>query len=756
MPRQKTDEPSNFPWKYFFGKDQNDMNIARAQCSADSTASVVVKKAVTAIKGGDRLGTKAENCEKIANQAEIIKRQIDLVPTAQREQKRNEVIEYHRAALMKYFNPDLEVPLRPELPYLKEAEPKPRGQRRGSISDDEDEKELTLDDIIEAEAIIYFRKSFPTLSISVFRNAMLTKYPDIDPELPKTILKRIFAENASGESGGKKSKNVSIEKYNQAVETLKRASIGRARSPSPKARAEPEPQVKETITIEELKQYIRDKNWEVPKTNNKEEMFAYILKQIAKDVSDLMKGYSQKEEEVEQTKEELERQKDKYKKAKQKNIETNKRIEELEQLIERLENKQVKSEEDTEELNKAKDTVNKLKEKLESTQNNLLSEKRKVSDLEKIIEKLEDKNNKTEKEIEKLNNARQELQERLDESSSSSTDIIKKLNQELNEKKKELEEIRKKLEEMKAEEEEYSGLCFQIKDWMKDEKFDLKIAESDLTCPVGSVCDVDKGKCIKYAKKPIDLLNKQIIGSIESVDNLINTINKRIKSIETEKEELELAKEEDKKKEEKERKRKEKEEKKRKEEEERLREEQEEIKRVEEEERLRKEAKEKKRKEKEERKRQEEEERLKQEEKERKKKEVPCATKDKYNDLDEMVDDLDCKDDMVCDVDNKQCVESKEYTEVKINNKLIKVKGRDELIEMIKDKIEGFSKVEKEEEIEVSKEKLIPVERKSLDNIVNTLTNILIKKPTTTAQSKVRMADRAALDKIAKCAGVKI
>ena len=743
MPRQKTDEPSKFPWKNFFGRDPNDMNIARSQCSADSTASVVVKKAVTVIKAGDRLGTKAENCEKIVNQAEIIKRQIDLVPANQREQKRNEVIEYHQAALMKYFNPELEVPPKPELPYLKEAEPKPRGQRRGSISDDEDEKELTLDDIIEAEAIIYFRKSFPNLSISVFRTSMLSKYPDVDPELPKTILKRIFAENASEESGGKKSKNVSIEKYNQAVETLKKAALGRARSPSPKARAEPKEE--EIITIEELRKYIRDKNWEVPKTTNKEEMFAYILKNIARDVSDLMKGYEAKEEEVNELKDDLERQKDKYKNAKQKNLETSKRIEELEQLIERLEKKPSKNDEDIEELNKAKQDVIKLREKLESTQNNLLSEKRKVSDLEKIIEKLEDKNNKTEKEIEKLNKAKKELQDRLDESSISSSDIINNLNKELNEKKKELEDIKKKLEEMKAEEEEYSGLCFQIKDWIKDEKFDLKIAESDLTCPVGSVCDVDKGKCIKYAKKPIDLLNKQIIGSIASVDNLINIIDKRIKSIETEKEELV---EEERKKEEKERKKKDKEEKRKREEEERLREEEEEIKRVEEEERLRKEAKEKKRKEKEERKNREEEERL------RKERETPCAVKDKYDSLDEMIDDLECKDDMVCDVDNKQCVESKEYTEVKINNKLIKVKGRDDLIEMIKDKIEGFSKIEEpKEEI---KEKLIPVERKSLDSIVNTLTNILIKKPTTTAQSKVRMADRAALDKIAKCAGVKI
>jgi len=529
MPRQRTDDPSEFPWKYFFGSGPDDLKIAKSQCSAENTASVVVKKAVTVIKGGDRTGTKAEICDKIVAQAEIVKKQIDLVPTAQRDQKRKEVIDYHKAALMKYFNPDLEVPPRPELPYLKEAEPKPRGQRRGSISDDEDEKEVSIENIIEAEAIVYFRKSFPTLSISVFRNLMVEKYPEIDPELPKTILKKIFTENASEGSGGKKSKNVSIDKYNNAVEILKKASIEsgkkfvppspRPKSPEPRPKS-PEPRVepskKELITIKQLKEYIKDKNWESPKTDDKEELFEYILKQIARDVSDITKGYEMKEEEVENLKKELDKQKEKYKRSKQDNQNNF-------------------------------DKLNKEKEEL----------KRKIDT----------------------------LQSSYDTESSSTNKRIDELNDELNAKKTELEEIKSQLEQMKSEQEEYSGLCFQIKDWMKDEKFDLKIAIDDLTCPTDSVCDVDKGKCVKYAKKPVELLNKRIMGSINSVDNLIEVINKRLKAIEEEKEQLEASKEEEKKREEKERKRKEKEEKKKREEEERLREEEEEIKRAEKKER---------------------------------------------------------------------------------------------------------------------------------------------------------------------------
>ena len=145
----------------------------------------------------------------------------------------------------------------------------------------------------------------------------------------------------------------------------------------------------------------------------------------------------------------------------------------------------------------------------------------------------------------------------------------------------------------------------------------------------------------------------------------------------------------------------------------------------------------------------------------KRKADIKCATKDSYTSLEEMEDDLKCKDDMVCDVDNKKCIESEEYTEIMINNKKIKVSGKDEVIDMITAKIASLTLpseevVEEEKEIVVERktEQIVPVDRKSLDSIVNTLSNILIKKPMTTAQSKIRMADRKASDKIAKCAGL--
>jgi len=870
MPRQQTDSPSEFPWKLFFSDNPTSLKEAKDQCSASNTNSLVVKKAVTILKAGDQLGTKEENCEKIINQATLINRQISLVPTAQREEKRQEVIEYYKRALENKFDKTIEVTAKPELPYLEDAAPKPRAQRRGSLSDEEDdEKELSIESIIEAEAIVYFRKSFPTLSISVFRNSMLEKYPDVDPELPKQILSRIFKENASSGSDGKKSKNVPIAKYNEALDLLKRAAIAGKRRPSPppspKSAPRPEPRQaakEERINIAQLKAYIQDRNWELPKTNDKEELFVYILKNIDRDVSDLTEGYQTKEDEINELKNEIKDIKEKYKAFKQKNLEANKKIEDLEQLIEKLEKQPKKSEEDLEKIEELNSQVEKLREKAESNQNNLLSEKRKASDLEKMIEKLEEKNNKSEEEIKRLNRLKNDYEDKYYQALNAPKAIEFNLEKRLKEKQEALDEVRKQLEEMKSVQEEYSGLCFQMKDWMKDEKFDLKIAESDLTCPPDTVCDIDKGKCIKYIRKPIDVLNKRIMGSIENVDGLINVVKKRISDVETQmlkeigeerlKTEREMKAEiekkvkerEEKKARESEEKRKE-EEKKRKEEEEKKSEEE-----IEEEEydyktivkRLKKASKKgqerlvsefndifdgnveleeqfyddlandddfkelldrivtpnsifrmwlvdslvkqnnkdnmkamRKWAEKYSPSSEETEKGLLMEDdyetiisllkvEKKRKADIKCATKDSYTSLEEMEDDLKCKDDMVCDVDNKKCIESEEYTEIMINNKKIKVSGKDEVIDMITAKIASLTLPDGEEEKELEEEEqvieerkteqIVPVDRKSLDSIVNTLSNILIKKPTTTAQSKIRMADRKASDKIAKCAGL--
>ena len=64
MPRQQTDSPSEFPWKLFFSDNPTSLKEAKDQCSASSTASLTVKKAVTVLKAGDQLGTKETDLAK--------------------------------------------------------------------------------------------------------------------------------------------------------------------------------------------------------------------------------------------------------------------------------------------------------------------------------------------------------------------------------------------------------------------------------------------------------------------------------------------------------------------------------------------------------------------------------------------------------------------------------------------------------------------------------------------------------------------
>ena len=134
----------------------------------------------------------------------------------------------------------------------------------------------------------------------------------------------------------------------------------------------------------------------------------------------------------------------------------------------------------------------------------------------------------TEEEIKRLNRLKNDYEDKYYQALNAPKAIEFNLEKRLKEKQEALDEVRKQLEEMKSVQEEYSGLCFQMKDWMKDEKFDLKIAESDLTCPPDTVCDIDKGKCIKYIRKPIDVLNKRIMGSIENVDVVCTSDGTRI------------------------------------------------------------------------------------------------------------------------------------------------------------------------------------------------------------------------------------
>jgi hypothetical protein len=150
-----------------------------------------------------------------------------------------------------------------------------------------------------------------------------------------------------------------------------------------------------------------------------------------------------------------------------------------------------------------------------------------------------------------------------------------------------------------------------------------------------------------------------------------------------------------------------------------------------------------------------------------------CFTSKEYTSLNDLNNDLVCPEGEVCDIDKQVCKITNNFSEIKIGDNVVKVSGKDEVINKIKDRIMELSssdvelkekvveeeKVEEEiveeEPVKVSFDKpLIRSEVRPLGEIVNSLKNILSKKPITSAQNKIKIADRNAMNKLAKCAGV--
>ena len=118
-----------------------------------------------------------------------------------------------------------------------------------------------------------------------------------------------------------------------------------------------------------------------------------------------------------------------------------------------------------------------------------------------------------------------------------------------------------------------------------------------------------------------------------------------------------------------------------------------------------------------------------------------------------MINDLNCSDAKVCNLDTKSCEDSNSVdniTEIQIGDKFVKVSGKDEIIKYIKNKISELTNVNQS-----SVQQIIPAETKSLDQIVGALKNILVQKPITTAQNKLKMTERDSFNRLAKCIGVK-
>ena len=752
MRRNSINDPKDFPWKFFFTDSEEDYNKARTFCSSKQTGSLDVKRAVTVIGGGDQLGTKEENCEKIIARAKILNKQIKLIPSSQREEKRSELIEHYRTALINKQRPEESIYPKPELPFLQEAEIKPRGKKKADIVDEAEEKQYSLEDVYQSEAVVFYRKNFgEKIKISEFKEYMTSKYPGIDPELPKQLLKKVFEDN--------KKLNVSINDYKNAVLILKSASSFRKALGSditkkkvvideadfidpelikPKGKTffeepeqpQPEPiKVKRKVVVEEPEVVEPEPQPEPIKVKRK--VVVEEPEVVEPEPVKIKRKVVVEEPEVVEPE---------PVKIKRKVVVEEPEVVEPEPI--KIKRKVVIEEPVSEPEREAVPvkefiTLDEIKEFISEKNWAPIDTKNKEELFSYVVKNIARDFKSLSAEKEKQIQAYEELKKRIEilsenyeskEAESEECDKkvieLEKTLAELESKVLNLKNIIQEAERIKEEESEFVGMCFQMKDWMNEEKFDLKVAEHDLTCPVGSVCDIKKGKCVtKYVKKPVDVLNKKIIGSIEDIDSIVSKIEKRVRDVEAERERLKAT-----------------------------------ISSVKVEEAQRAKAV---------------SVQPKTEELEVKslpplRKEVAqvfkgCAMKSEYDSVEDISKDLECDGDKVCNLDSKLCVDSEEFTEVKIGDKVIKVSGKDELVEKIKDRIEGLIRpvvVEKpavaEEEIVEEADlsgQVIPAKTTDLESVVRTLKNVLNDRPVTTAQNRIKKVSKIAMEKIAKCAG---
>lgn len=583
-----------------------------------------------------------------------------------------------------------------EVEFEDEEEPEEEPEEEVEPEDEDkfDPREVLID-----EAIVWYYENYgvkPTPKASVFKNLLLNKYPFIEKDSPKEVLK-----NLDELTGGKKP---SLKDYNSAVDYLKKFDKYVKKMKEQVSEEEEEVEVEEIISVDEIKEFIKEKGWKPLKSDNesnslllKEELCRYIIKKITKEFNDINKEKQQKLEEYELLKNKFDESKTTY---------------EGQLSI-------LKNEDDTN-----KKSIKLLKKELDESTG-------KVSELERILSEIK------------------KIQEKTVLTKQAQSAELERI---LSEMKK----IQEQTVVMKQAQEESSGMCFQIKDWMDKDDFSVDVALSDLHCEdIDSACNIDIGKCIKnYKQKPIDLFNKRLIGSVKEIEKIKNKIDSKLKEIEYTKEKnvlgeilysriqeteptlagkitgmllegmdntelLGLATSSN-----------------------ALKEKvNESLKLLNEPEPVEVEVK---------------EEVVIAEPVEVKEIET-CFTKESYDNVGDIVKDLNCSDSKVCNLDTKSCEDSDNVdniTEIQIGDKLVKVSGKDEIIKYIKNKIFELTNVSEVKGVG-DVQQIIPAETKSLDQIVGALKNILVQKPVTTAQNKLKMTERESFNRLAKCIGVK-
>ena len=751
-----TDSPDKFPWEYFFSGKEEDYSKAIVLCTSKNTSSLVIKKAVTILNGGTQTGTKEENCDKILNRVKIINSQLSLIKDQnERNSKRQAVINHYRTSLSKKFDESIEISPMPELPFLAAAAPPKRKSKEATIEDDSVKASIciNIEDIYKAEAIVYYYNNFPKLSTTAFKEYMANKYPDSLPEKNKKNLLGLY-EKLEKKKISKALYTDALEYINKSVNNLcdtddalpsKPKSVSSPVKGSEKVKAFEDVEelpVKKSkkeskIKVDNIRKIIEKKGWVSIDTEDEADLCNYVVDNVNKEtltIGDKEKEIKEKITKIEKNVEEI---------VEELKIKPKKKVRFLDQQLEELQKEKTKVKEMKEEVIENIGTCSVL--------DSWLSMEELDDDYERIIkEELECKENVCDIDLGRCireKNVTTPIVKILNNKVTGSLDKINKLNEKINQKIE-------KLKKMKEAEEEIEELALATEE--------LKITKMPSDSEIYEILKelIDSIGINKVSvKKVVNVLNKEYGYDIDKKDSNYAEIKEKINDIylqfvkeieeEEEIEELSLATESLK-----------------------VSDEvplsiqlgqaqpsiKEDILSISPEE--------------------ESIEYVEDIEKGVSKVETACNVKE-YSNLDELTESLYCPDQMSCDLDNKICVNKNEQTvEINIGDKIVNVNSKEDLVEQIKDKIAKMEspkileeaeeelpeivepKIEEEiKEVEEEEIKEVPIIQSKLFNIeeiAQSLRNILVDKPITSVQHKIKVADRMALEKIAKCVGIRV
>jgi hypothetical protein len=328
MGRKKSDSPISFPWEKLFSESDNDLDQAISYCSSDHMSSDIIKRAVTTVVSGYNSGSKVTLCNKIKDKANHIRQQI--LKSDNPDESRQAVIEFYKQTFLKKFEGKFEginnivVPARPMLPELSVEERKiygsppssPRSKPRVVDIEIEDlELEPTLSDVtdssvLSANGIIYLSTIQPDddgkikkINIKDFYSMLEAKYKGTESaeyilnkeNVKKEVVKLtdILKKNNYKAPSKTDSKNIlekasKIDRYGKGEVNVIQFELPPVKVPVKVV----ESVKQEGITEDEILKYIDSKGWSAPSVKSKEKLCDYVLTKITKEDKKHEKEYN--------------------------------------------------------------------------------------------------------------------------------------------------------------------------------------------------------------------------------------------------------------------------------------------------------------------------------------------------------------------------------------------------------------------------------------------------------------------------------